>query len=156
MSPFPTATRPHVADLLTHHAARPDVLDGVDLTGQERTWQRLETDATTDAAAELWLIVWPAGTGTGWHDHGSASGAFLILRGTLTEYSWNGSRHVRTLEAGNGRHFGGSHIHDVVNEGLQPAVSLHAYAPSLAAMTRYDLVRGRLVVTSVERRGDLW
>ena len=44
----------------------------------------------------------------------------------------------------------------MVNEGGEPAVSLHAYEPSLAAMTRYDLVRGRLVATSVERRGDLW
>ena len=35
----------------------------------------------------------------------------------------------------------------------QAAVSLHAYAPRLAAMTRYELVRGRLQVTSVEQRG---
>lgn len=155
MSPFPTPTRPRVADLLTDHAGRAGLLDGVDLTGTERTWRRLEPDGP-EVDAELWLITWPAGTGTGWHDHGSASGAFLTLRGRLTEHSWNGSQHVRTLEAGQGRHFGGSHIHDVVNDGLEPAVSLHAYAPSLAAMTRYELVRGRLVVAGVERRGDLW
>lgn len=134
--------------------AVPDLLAGVDLTGSERTWRRLP--AQSDADVELWLITWPVGTGTGWHDHGSASGAFTTLRGTLTEYSWNGLVHVRTLAAGQGRHFDASHIHDVVNAGTEPAVSLHAYSPSLPAMTRYELVGGRLLVASVEHRGDLW
>ena len=147
-----TTTEGSVADALRRHADRRDLLDGLDLTGTERTWRRV----STDGPAELWLIVWPAGTGTGWHDHGAASGAFMTLRGTLTEYAWNGSVHVRTLATGGGRTFGSSHIHDVVNHGDVPAVSLHGYAPRLAAMTRYELVRGRLVATSVERRGDLW
>ena len=38
--------------------------------------------------------------------------------------------HVRSLSAGRVRHFDASHIHDVVNLGTEPAVSLHAYAPS--------------------------
>ena len=54
------------------------------------------------------------------------------------------------------REFDGSHIHDVVNHGTETAVSLHAYAPGLAAMTRYELLRGRLQVTSVEQRGESW
>ncbi len=54
------------------------------------------------------------------------------------------------------RQFDASHIHDVVNLGTETAVSLHAYAPSLAAMTRYELTRGRLQVVSVEQRGELW
>lgn len=140
-------------------ATVPDLLDGVDLSGvdlsgTERTWRRLS--AQPDADVELWLITWPVGTSTGWHDHGSASGAFTTLRGSLTEFSWNGSVHVRTLAQGQGRHFDASHIHDVANEGTETAVSLHAYSPSLPAMTRYELLRGRLVVTSVEHRGDLW
>jgi hypothetical protein len=156
MSTFPAATRPRIADLLTEHAGRPDLLWGVDLAVTERSWRRLDLGGADAAAGELWLIVWPVGASTGWHDHGSASGAFLTLRGRLTEHSWNGSQHVRTLEAGQGRHFGDSHVHDVVNDGAETAVSLHGYAPSLAAMTRYELVRGRLVVTGVEHRGDLW
>ena len=132
----------------------PDLIAGLDLSGAERTWRRLP--AQSDAEVELWLITWPVGTSTGWHDHGSAGGAFTTLRGSLREYSWNGSVHVRTLDQGQGRHFDASHIHDVVNVGTEPAVSLHAYSPSLPAMTRYDLVRGRLVVTSIEHRGDLW
>ena len=37
-----------------------------------RTWARLAGDARLD----VWLISWPEGTETGWHDHGEASGAF--------------------------------------------------------------------------------
>jgi predicted metal-dependent enzyme (double-stranded beta helix superfamily) len=138
--------------LLRRHARRADLLDGLDLAGTERTWERVATDED----GELWLIVWPVGTATGWHDHGSASGAFTVLRGALTEYAWDGSVHSRTLRPGEARTFSGSHVHDVVNDGGETAVSLHVYAPRLAAMTRYDLVRGRLVATGVEHRGDLW
>lgn len=165
MTTFPTAraTRPALplsvaartlTDVLGDETCVPDLMAGLDLTGAERTWQRLR--AAPGADVELWLITWPVGTSTGWHDHGSASGAFTTLRGSLTEYSWNGSVHARTLAEGTGRHFDASHIHDVVNVGTEPAVSLHAYSPSLPAMTRYELVRGHLVVTSVEHRGDLW
>lgn len=153
--PFSAAART-LTDVLGDQSTTsvPDLLGSLDLSGSERTWRRLPVESGADV--ELWLITWPVGTKTGWHDHGSASGAFTTLRGSLTEYSWNGSVHVRTLDQGNGRHFDVSHIHDVANEGIEPAVSLHAYAPSLPAMTRYELVRGRLVVTSVEHRGDLW
>lgn len=132
----------------------PEILAGLDLAGVERSWRRLP--ARQGADVELWLITWPVGTSTGWHDHGSASGAFTTLSGTLTEYSWKGSVQARTLTEGLGRHFDASHIHDVANEGPEVAVSLHAYAPRLPAMTRYDLVGRRLVATSVEHRGDLW
>lgn len=154
-APLSTAART-LTDVVGAESAAsvPDLLAGLDLTGSERTWRRLPTGSGVDV--ELWLITWPVGTSTGWHDHGSASGAFTTLRGSLREYSWNGSVHVRTLDQGYGRHFDASHIHDVANEGSEPAVSLHAYSPSLPAMTRYELVRGRLVVTGVEHRGDLW
>ncbi len=139
MSIFPTArtTRPAsplsvAAQTLTgvlggeFATSVPGLLAGLDLSGAERTWRRLPAESGADV--ELWLITWPVGTSTGWHDHGSASGAFTTLRGTLTEYSWNGSVHVRTLAEGQGRHFDASHIHDVVNGGTEPAVSLHAYS----------------------------
>ncbi|CUR57135.1 putative cysteine dioxygenase [metagenome] len=133
-----------------------DLLASVDLTFPERTWVRLEAPTDDVPDAELWLITWPVGSSTGWHDHGSASGAFTVLRGTLTEYAWTGVATARTLATGQLRQFDGKHIHDVVNHGTGTAVSLHAYAPSLAAMTRYELLRGRLQVTSVEQRGQLW
>ncbi len=52
-------------------------------------WERVETGA----GADIWLITWPVGSSTGWHDHGSASGAFVVLQGSLTEYVWTGVAH---------------------------------------------------------------
>lgn len=137
--------------VLAQHLSTHDPLQGVDLTVPERTWVQVGRGA----GADIWLITWPVGSSTGWHDHGSASGAFVVLRGSLTEYVWTGVATASTL-TGSVREFGGSHIHDVVNHGSETAVSLHAYAPGLSAMTRYELVRGRLQVTSVEQRGETW
>lgn len=137
---------------LAHHLGLVDPLAGVDLSVTERTWVRV---GSADGA-ELWLITWPPGSSTGWHDHGSASGAFVVLEGALTEHVWTGVATATTLPPHLVREFGSSHVHDVVNTGTRTAVSLHAYAPSLAAMTRYEVVRGRLQVTSVEQRGELW
>ena len=148
----PSDRREAARTALAEHLGSHDPLAHVDLTVPERTWTRVGTGA----GADVWLIVWPAGSSTGWHDHGSASGAFVVLTGSLTEYTWTGVATARTLGASAVREFDGSHIHDVVNHGTETAVSLHAYAPGLAAMTRYELVRGRLQVTSVEQRGDSW
>ena len=145
--PSSRTARAALAQYLSTH----DPLQHVDLTLPERTWVRVEHGDDAD----IWLITWPAGSSTGWHDHGSASGAFVVLEGQLTEYVWTGVATATTLQSPGAREFDGSHIHDVVNHGVRTAVSLHAYAPSLAAMTRYELVRGRLQVTSVEER-ETW
>lgn len=139
--------RTALADYLGRH----DPLRWVDLTVPERSWMRVENGVDAD----IWLITWPAGSSTGWHDHGSASGAFVVLEGSLTEYTWTGVATAATLESPGVREFDGSHIHDVVNHGVRTAVSVHAYAPSLAAMTRYELVRGRLQATGLEQR-ETW
>lgn len=148
-----TASRQQTARAaLAQHLSAHDPLAGVDLDVPERTWTRVGTGA----GADIWLITWPAGSSTGWHDHGAASGAFVVLTGSLTEYVWTGVATASTLASRSVREFDGSHIHDVVNHGTRTAVSLHAYAPTLAAMTRYELVRGRLQVTSVEQRDVAW
>lgn len=136
---------------LARYLSTHDPLGAVDLTIPERTWVRVEHGQDAD----IWLITWPAGSSTGWHDHGSAAGAFAVLEGQLTEYVWTGVATATTLQAPGVREFDGSHIHDVINHGVRTAVSLHAYAPSLAEMTRYELVRGRLQVARVERR-ETW
>ena len=144
--PTSRTARAALAQYLSTH----DPLRHADLTLPERTWVRVEHGPDAD----IWLITWPAGSSTGWHDHGSASGAFVVLEGQLTEYVWTGVATASTLQSPGVREFDGSHIHDVVNHGVRTAVSLHAYAPSLAAMTRYELVRGRLQVASVEQREE--
>jgi len=106
---------------------------------------------------EAWLLTWLPGQGTDWHDHGGSAGAFITLRGVLTE------RHaevgygppriipgVRELDVGALRSFGSRHVHEVTNRGVEPAVSLHAYAPSLSEMRQYE-VRGDLLHVATSR-----
>jgi predicted metal-dependent enzyme (double-stranded beta helix superfamily) len=100
---------------------------------------------------EAWLLTWLPGQGTDWHDHGGSAGAFITLRGVLTErhaeVGYGPPRIVpggRELVAGTLRSFGSRHIHQVSNRGLEPAVSVHVYAPSLVEMQQYE-VRGDLL-----------
>ncbi len=68
---------------------------------RERTWVRLPTGP--DVAA--WLIRWPVGTSTGWHDHigvdgRGVGGVFTVVEGELAESWWSGRSVVRrTLAA---------------------------------------------------------
>jgi quercetin dioxygenase-like cupin family protein len=125
----------------------------VDLGAAERTWRRL--DATDHL--EIWLIGWPAGTSTGWHDHLRSEGAFLTVAGELSEQTWSGgSVHDRYLWEGEGRSFGPHHVHNVANLGDRPALSVHVYSPALRGMTRYALVGDELRATAVERAGEQW
>lgn len=133
--------------LLAHDERLPELLD---LTSPERSWARLEA---TDLM-EVWLIGWPPGTATGWHDHQGSSGAFRVVHGALTEHTWDRGPRTRDLARGEGRSFAASHVHDVRNEGSTAAVSVHAYAPALRGMTRYAVAGGALVRQQVERAGQ--
>ncbi len=130
--------------------------------GDERWFERLFLDAEHD----IWLIAWLPGQNTGLHDHGEALGAFTVVRGTLTETTVHPRRPRdltepvdvvrRQIHEGRVRGFGYEHIHDVGNVGTEPAVSIHAYAPELTAMTQYVLEDDRLRVVASERAGVNW
>jgi hypothetical protein len=129
----------------------------------DRSWIPLSNPAGWDA----WLIAWPAGSDTGWHDHQGAAGVFYVVRGVLTEFSLAGGRsaaavsgpgapiaswtdvRTRRVEAGRGRGLGTNHVHHVVNEYEQPAYSVHAYSPRLDGMTRYIWRDDTLVLAGV-------
>lgn len=104
-----------------------------------------------DEHCEAWLLGWPAGEGIELHDHGDSSGALYVLEGTLRETfvgasGWtrpgNHLRH-RLLGEGDVVEFGPEHIHDVVNGGERPALSIHVYSPRLRSMTFYENRPGR-------------
>ena len=54
-----------------------------------------------------------------------------VLDGTLTERTERGTR---VLGAGAQRVFAPGYTHEVVNDALEPAVSLHVYFPGLTEM----------------------
>ncbi|MEU3820801.1 cysteine dioxygenase family protein [Streptomyces sp. NPDC030392] len=93
----------------------------------------------TGPGYEVWLLSWLPGQGTGAHDHGGSTGYFTVLEGELTERTEQG---VRTLTGGarnasgavSGRVVTPGRVHELVNDSLEPAVSLHLYFPGLTDM----------------------
>ena len=113
------------------------------------------------ADAQVWLLSWLPGQGTPLHDHGSSSGAFAVVRGTLTERVVVAGRDgVREsaddLTPGRVRFFGAHYVHQVTNTGEHPAVSVHVYTPGLSWMNRYEVTDGGLRRTGTERAGVDW
>jgi quercetin dioxygenase-like cupin family protein len=103
-------------------------------------WEHLvEYDATTrwyhrlrtGPGYEVWLLSWVPGQGSGPHDHGRSSGVLTVLQGALTERT---ARASRALGAGAQRVFAPGYVHEVVNDALEPAVTLHVYYPGLTEM----------------------
>lgn len=134
-------------------AGDPDLLRRADLTATERQWLLLDSTAHL----EIWLLTWPAGADTGWHDHGGSAGAFLAVHGRLVESTWTRHHpHERVLTVGDGRSFGSHHVHDVANRGPGAAVSVHVYSPRLRTMNRFARRGDGLVHTATERAGTDW
>ncbi|MBA0049474.1 cysteine dioxygenase [Streptomyces sp. AJS327] len=93
----------------------------------------------TGPGYEVWLLSWVPGQGSGRHDHGASSGVLTVLAGELTERSVPASaperpERCRALGPGAQRVFAPGYVHEVVNDGLEPAVSLHVYFPGLTRM----------------------
>jgi predicted metal-dependent enzyme (double-stranded beta helix superfamily) len=89
---------------------------------------------------EVWLICWDIGQDTLLHDHGGSVGAFTVARGSLFEdfgaVDQPGLRTRRHTE-GDAVGFGVDYLHNLVNVGTEPTVSIHAYSPPLRAMNFY-------------------
>jgi quercetin dioxygenase-like cupin family protein len=92
----------------------------------------------TGPGYEVWLLSWVPGQSSGLHDHGRSSGVLTVLQGSLTERRrhTSGMAH-RTLTPGSQQVFAPEYIHEIVNDALEPAVSLHIYFPGLTEMTPY-------------------
>jgi Cysteine dioxygenase type I len=157
---------PSAADLLDFARRTADdtaLVASLPLDAEGRTWIRL----AGPGGSEAWLIGWPPGTGTGWHDHGGSHGAFASAAGRLTEQSlaarlptegWkllelaDGVDRERELADGQGRAFGPHHVHQVFNPSAERhAVSVHAYYPPLPMMRRYSRAGQVLRLEQVER-----
>lgn len=162
----PAPTQADLLDFVRRTAADTELIASLPLDPEGRTWVRLDGPG----GSEAWLIGWPPGTGTGWHDHADSIGAFLTASGELTEYSlaarlptdgWktleltDGVDRERRLSAGQGRAFGHHHVHEVLNESPgRHAVSVHAYYPPLPRIRRYSRTGRVLRLEQVERPED--
>lgn len=94
---------------------------------------------------EAWLMSWLPGQGTELHDHGDAVGAFTVVYGSLSERVIRVDAQGKTTEAlhsldgGQSRVFGPGYVHQVRNDGPDPAISIHVYRPARPRMTLYTL-----------------
>ena len=147
-----TIAVPSLWQTLRARAADPALPQLLEPDATERTWTRLPSPDDL----ELWLLSWPAGASTDWHDHGPAAGAFTVLRGSLVEHTFNGGLQLVDHRVGEGRAFPAGYAHNVRNESDLPALSLHAYAPRLTTMTRFRFLGDRLEVLGVEKAGEEW
>ncbi|WP_329399433.1 cysteine dioxygenase [Streptomyces melanogenes] len=89
----------------------------------------------TGPGYEVWLLSWVPGQRSGLHDHGASSGVLTVLQGELTERTERGTRR---LDTGSQRVFAPGYVHEVVNDSLEPAVSLHIYYPGLTDMPMHS------------------
>lgn len=153
-------------DFVRRAAADRELIASLPRDPDGRTWLRLEGPQ----GSEAWLIGWPPGTGTGWHDHAESLGAFATAEGELTEYSlavrlpssgWRslelheGVDRERRLPGGSARAFGAHHVHEVLNaSATEHAVSVHAYYPPLPLMRRFSRSGAVLRLEQVERPED--
>ncbi|MFF8839858.1 cysteine dioxygenase [Streptomyces sp. NPDC015130] len=165
-SPPSAPSAAELLDFVRRTAADRDLVDSLPLDPEGRTWVRLDGPG----GSEAWLIGWPPGTGTGWHDHAESQGAFATARGALTENAlavrlpasgWktlelaDGLDRSRLLTEGDGRAFGRHHVHEVLNESPDThAVSVHAYYPPLPLIRRFSRAGAVLRLEQVERPED--
>jgi hypothetical protein len=110
---------------------------------------------------EIWALHWPADQGLELHDHGGSTGALWVVEGRLDEHAVERSEtgdqtrlHRSEIKSGQGRAFGPSHIHNVVNRHRTAATSIHAYAPPMASMTFYRAEKSGLVADRTEFRAE--
>jgi cysteine dioxygenase type I len=165
LTPY-TSAAPTAAELLDFArgvAEDAQRVSSLPLDQDGRTWVRLDGPG----GAEAWLIGWPPGAETGWHDHGGSYGVFVTAAGELTERSiavplpsegWrslelaDGLDRTRVLPEGQARAFGRSHLHQVENRSRTThAVSVHAYYPPLPLIRRYSRTASTLRLELVER-----
>lgn len=137
---------PHLLQPAREHPATVAEFTGLarEIAADRALWAPyVEYDATTrwyhrlrtGPGYEVWLLSWLPGQGSGLHDHGPSSGVLTVLQGDLTERTEDG---VRTLSGGEQRVFAPGYVHEVVNDSLEPAVSLHVYHPGLTEMPMHE------------------
>jgi hypothetical protein len=106
---------------------------------------------------EAWVIGWPPGGAIELHDHGESGGAVVVAQGELLEVvvtqnvRGDLATMKRALLAPASVTFGSTHVHEIVNPGPCPAISVHVYAPRLTAMTYYELSHGHLEARATVR-----
>ncbi|RSN65166.1 cysteine dioxygenase [Amycolatopsis sp. WAC 04182] len=107
--------------------------------------ERFSALVDADELQEIWLMSWLPGQRTDLHDHEFAAGAFTVVSGNLSEtvarraVDGRAVTELHSLSEGQSRVFGPGYVHEVRNDGPDPAVSVHVYRHRPRAMRPYHL-----------------
>ena len=137
---FTDAQLVRVARLFASDASLAAHLDDLPVDGERR---RVPLASTPHL--QMWAISWPAGSVSEWHDHGAACGAFVVVRGAVLEETHRSGVITQRLHGTEEHHTFGADVHRMSAFGGAPALTIHAYTPSLDGARTYDLRGGELV-----------
>jgi len=122
------------------------------LPGMDNPCERCWRTIAANQCLEAWVVAWPVGGAIELHDHGNSAGAVVVASGSLRETSVRpgGDQGLVASSAsiGIGEHvlFGPGYVHDFVNVGPGPALSVHVYSPALHSMTYFDWSDGEELI----------
>jgi mannose-6-phosphate isomerase-like protein (cupin superfamily) len=128
--------RTELRELVRAIAARPEEWQPLVRRGAgQRTFTQLRRDRHVD----VWVIAWPKGGDTGFHDHDLSRGAVAVVEGEVVEERLvlGGAPRELRHRAGDVFDFDASHVHRMRQVYDVPAVSVHAYSPPLWRMGTY-------------------
>lgn len=125
-----------LATLVTGIVARPELWKPLVVTDAQRRRYRLMYD---DERIDVWVLSWMPGQGTGFHDHDQSGVGLACADGVVSERQMKLPSGVSCVQMrpGDVRMGGAGYIHAVEHaEGL-PAVTIHAYSPTLVRVGQY-------------------
>lgn len=149
-TPARTLSETELVDLVRRVAADRESWEPlVNFDGTERHWAKLEVPEGVD----VWVISWQTYNSTDLHSHGDATAAFAAVEGTITEIRVDelGRLLPRKYSPGVVATVRPGEIHDVRNEVVEPAVTIHAYSPRLTEMHFYTWNNRVVTLDRIER-----
>jgi hypothetical protein len=130
-------TRALLQDVVERVASRRDLWEPLVAAAPTRVhWQPLPVHEDV----EVFVVTWPTFTDTRLHSHDGATSAFLPVRGVVTEIRPDDRLRLvpRKFVPGVTGVLDGYDVHELQNEHVEVAVSIHAFSPRLRSVTWWE------------------
>jgi hypothetical protein len=130
-------TRALLEDVVERTACRRDLWEP--LVAEDPTavhWERIAVPEDV----EVFVVTWPTFTDTRLHSHDGAASAFVPVRGVVTEIRPDEQLRLvpRKFVPGVTGVLDGYDVHELQNEHVEVAVSIHAFSPRLRSVTWWE------------------
>lgn len=130
-------TRALLEDVVERTACRRDLWEP--LVAEAPTgvhWERIAVPEDV----EVFVVTWPTFTDTRLHSHDGAASAFVPVRGVVTEIRPDEQLRLvpRKFVPGVTGVLDGYDVHELQNEHVEVAVSIHAFSPRLRSVTWWE------------------